>query len=1150
MYGPLRDLFQLLGYARKNIHIDMVGKRGRADITVLAPGGNDQGEVTWIVVEAKDERGAAKDSARRASLYKEKAKYITSDTAYILMVDPTAIVIRSTAMGVKSDGDIVLDLKGLTLERFLEETAPIRSEVAGVPQVLGRFRSGDESLIAYDRLTTPAGADANAELSAQVARNVFFDSLHETTQLLQQAVLRALVSLRPKREEIEKRVKEFEAQFGASKFEAYPVSIQSTVKMGLEQTRLHRRASATLRKHLSEQPALSRLTIQGLPHFAERTALDLKTNMAKVERFFATETANLILARILLIRFLEDYGFYDEATADGPRKRRYLCNGGVAAFQGMLTYFGQGYTRLLEEAYRVGARFYSAAFDETEMDWIFALSDAELSRTVEWAMFRVARFDFTTVRGDILTGIYDHFLDRKQRKDQGEYYTPPSIARYILSRLQLPAGAEILDPACGSGTFLIEHYQETVGKHADSGFATLEEAKAAVERLSGNDINPFSAVLTQIQLLWHLLVFGKDLITEGVPELRISERVNSLAPNLIDPGQIKFAEIDRSGYHAVVGNPPYIRNERAQAIEGGAAVYFTGPRTIGEKAFRGIPVKRNAFGLFIYRALDHWCQQPEPDVAPGKLGFIIPLNFCGSGDTEDLRKLFQVGGRWTILEIIDLEMIWREVFDADVLPMILIAEARPATKEDQVKIRLADQSCIVRDHGAKRATFTFDHLPENAIPYADLFAPDGRILTRLTAERIEILKKLWAQSRLKSAALPYWAKMSKGKQLVRDDEPTGFGANTWSKEYLIKYGLEMKGDPVFIPSGGFPVWKGENVTTSVFAGDYLYRNLDIMKAHSSTVWSYSHILPSKMYAIPIIEQVPVAAEFDPHKVAVVNSVAVFGPRTDLSDVPFDMVLLSRIYSWAYATAGRHSFMNKLRSHMYPPVIAEFPWAEAIAGHAAALTIVKTDLLNLCRARYQAAEHLEAAATGRGLVDLSALGKSTTGAKIIRNEMFQTEPSFVLAVGELVTEDAEFRLPVSDGGHEIEFNLGDIAVLARAGLLLKDGAEYDWGKVLKTLVPANAAMHEELQKLVEAHSPEGLDVQIEQEIDKIDALLGSALGLTGEEIAFIRSDMTQDPFLSQITPRYPFFRPQQRGRRNALSRSDRYARGYVEHETAA
>jgi hypothetical protein len=389
-------------------------------------------------------------------------------------------------------------------------------------------------------------------------------------------------------------------------------------------------------------------------------------------------------------------------------------------------------------------------------------------------------------------------------------------------------------------------------------------------------------------------------------------------------------------------------------------------------------------------------------------------------------------------------------------------------------------------------------------------------VTRLTEERLQILKKLWAQERLRSAALPYWAKMSGGKQHVRADEPTGFEANSWSREYLIKYGLEMKGAPVFLADGGFPVWKGENVTTSVFAGDYLYSNLDITKAHSSTVWSYAHILPSRMYAIPIIEQVPVAAEFDPHKVAVVNSVAVFGPRPDLEAVPFDMVLLSRIYSWAYAMAGRRSFMNKLRSHMYPPVIADFPWNEAIADRAAELADIKTELLSLCRARYQSASHLEAAAKKLGLVELATLGKATAGAKIVRNDLFQADPGIILSVGELAAEDDEYRLPLSESGHEAVFNIEEVAVLARAGLLLKDGSEYDWGKVLKTPVPANAVMHEELQGLVAAHSPENLDVQIEQTIDKIDALVGAALELTPEEIEYVRTDMTDDPFLSDRT----------------------------------
>jgi hypothetical protein len=158
----------------------------------------------------------------------------------------------------------------------------------------------------------------------------------------------------------------------------------------------HRKDAAILRRYLAQQPALSRLALDAIPRFAERAGLDLKTEFEKVERFFANETANLILARILLIRFLEDHGFFDVTTADGPRRRRYLCNGGVAAFQGMRQYFEFGYSRLLEEAYRTGGHFYSAAFDETEMDWIIALSDVDLSRTVEWALFRMARFDFAT----------------------------------------------------------------------------------------------------------------------------------------------------------------------------------------------------------------------------------------------------------------------------------------------------------------------------------------------------------------------------------------------------------------------------------------------------------------------------------------------------------------------------------------------------------------------------------------------------------------------------------------------------------------------------------------------------------------------------------------------------------------------------------
>jgi hypothetical protein len=153
---------------------------------------------------------------------------------------------------------------------------------------------------------------------------------------------------------------------------------------------------------------------------------------------------------------------------------------------------------------------------------------------IEWAMYQFSRYDFTTVKGDILTGIYDRFLEKEQRKAFGEYYTPPSVARYILDRLNLPRDAKVLDPACGSGTFLIERYQSAVGEDAERGLVVYDDAINVLENIAGNDLNTFSAVLAQIQLLWHLLIFREEIVRKDFPYIAISDKANSLIRTKLD----------------------------------------------------------------------------------------------------------------------------------------------------------------------------------------------------------------------------------------------------------------------------------------------------------------------------------------------------------------------------------------------------------------------------------------------------------------------------------------------------------------------------------------------------------------------------------------------------------------------------------------
>jgi hypothetical protein len=1141
MYGPLRDLFiEVLGYPPSDVDIDRSGARGRPDITVFAPGPVPDSKVAWIVLEAKDEHGACNTDARRKSLFAEKSKYITADTAWFVMVEPTLLVARPADRGGDASTDIVLDLTKIDHDALLDKLANLKAEVAGVPHMLARFRDGDESLIAVDRLSGMKDA-----LSEGIARNAFFDGLEETTHRLQAAAIDALRATRPQRTALTDAVNVFSTRFHGYRFNPYPVSIEGNPK-GREETIAHGREAHRMNRQLATDPALARLTLNALPGFAERTGIDPATEADKLDQFFATETANLILARILLIRFLEDHGFFDEETPDGSKRRRYLCNGGVHAFQGMRSYFDARYTRLLQDAYRSGAKVYAAAFNETEHDWVLDLSDETLSRNVEWAMYRFARFDFTSIRGDILTGIYDRFLDPRQRKAQGEFYTPPSIARYMLDRLGLTDEDSIFDPSCGSGTFLIERYQQAVGEDADRGVATYEDACNAIARIAGNDLNPFSAVLTQIQLLWHLLSFGKEVKKSGLPDIRVSERANSLvATDLRDQTTTRFGDIDLPGYAAVVGNPPYVRPERAPDLEATAHSYFTGTRTIGATTHSGISVESNLYNLFIYRALDYWCSVPkeEADKAPGKLAFVIPLAFCVADYSAALRKLFAPRGRWTITEIVDMELIWRHVFDADVLPMILFAEARPPKEDDKVIVRHVNEASVIHDSTNRKARPVFDLnlSPESELSYVDLFTPEGKIATRLTPQRVAIVKKLRALDQLSNAAKIYWTKRKGGFQAT-DKKPTGVGEALWEEQRMIGYGAARRGTGKENSKDGLDVFKGENIRTGGIVGKPVFRKLDVWNLSSPSVWKFPHILPSRMWCLPKIEQVPCAAPFDPHKYAIMNTATVFGPRQDLENFPFDLLLTSRIYGWFTLLSLRASYQNKLRSDMYPSTIGRLPWKEALASVAPKLEELREPFFSACRARFDASAELERRAAALLLSPLKTVFKALVEKcdKLVFSTEFDTTESFVLFVTEPPEGGDPLTVTISEDGHSVTLPNQTIARYLRLGLALAEGEEFSKTKLQNHPIPPDEATADALRELLAHFDPAAVEARVEAHVDDIDRVVGDALGLTNQDIAFIQADMRHDPFLGRVRPRYPYFTPALRGRRTSLESTSRYS----------
>lgn len=153
--------------------------------------------------------------------------------------------------------------------------------------------------------------------------------------------------------------------------------------------------------------------------------------------------------------------------------------------------------------------------------------------------FYAYRFEIVPI--DLISSIYEEFYhsevsERKKRKSsEGAYYTPPTLVEFLVNQVltpeQLKKKPRIMDPACGSGIFLVEAFRRIVryrrlelGKKPN--FQNLQ--KILREQIAGIEINPEAARIAAFSLYLAMLHYLEP------PSIReqIYKRGNRL-PNLI-----------------------------------------------------------------------------------------------------------------------------------------------------------------------------------------------------------------------------------------------------------------------------------------------------------------------------------------------------------------------------------------------------------------------------------------------------------------------------------------------------------------------------------------------------------------------------------------------------------------------------------------
>lgn len=322
------------------------------------------------------------------------------------------------------------------------------------------------------------------------------------------------------------------------------------------------------------------------------------------------------------------------------------------------------------------------------------VSDKVLKEIILGLYYPISSYEFSVISTEILGNIYEQFLGNviyftptkqarvKQKpevkKAGGVYYTPQFIVKYIVDNTvgallkgKTPnkvSEMRFVDPACGSGSFLLGVYQKLLDWHLEyyskldkppkeatypvPGGIKLtinEKKRILVNNIFGVDIDSQAVEVTKLSLLLKVLEGENKDIFQAQQKL-IQERVlpflgdnircgNSLVDNDIFNSQISSEEIHNinpfnwekafprvfadGGFDAVIGNPPYVGEKGnketfryIKKTEWGKKYYYS---------------KMDLFYYFYHKALD-LCKDT------GRVSFITTSYFLTADGAITLRN--------------------------------------------------------------------------------------------------------------------------------------------------------------------------------------------------------------------------------------------------------------------------------------------------------------------------------------------------------------------------------------------------------------------------------------------------------------------------------------------------------------------------------
>jgi len=464
----------------------------------------------------------------------------------------------------------------------------------------------------------------------------------------------------------------------------------------------------------------------------------------EIKEVFCKESIYVFLNKLMFLRICEDKGLLE----------KNISNGGIEELQTVLKKrFKQDVLNkeILKIAFGSAKELYSHFYETGILDW-FRTGDGELNELLNRVLWIFNQFDFTHVDRDILGNLYERYLPGKERKRLGEFYTPTEVIDYILTSVGYTYGHEIetkdlLDPACGSGGFLVRSSRRLISRYLMKfgktdkkelrnprnwkeivGRLSPDEAKIILEAIKdhiyGLDINPFACHIAEMNLLFQTIDLYQK-VREKYPDYKFERfkiyRTDSLEKaaqkHLWDYNYAAFLEeqeeidaIKQKKFDFVVGNPPW----------GGILKREKGTLLVErlKKEYDSASGKYDIYVLFIERGVE-WLKDN------GRFGYIVQNRFLRVDYGKKLREYLLKNVK--IEKIVDFGDT--KVFaDATNYPAIIIFEKQSVDDHEFVYIEVNPKANELH--------------PEEVINLVKSYKPESKeylTITRLNQNKLSTL---------------------------------------------------------------------------------------------------------------------------------------------------------------------------------------------------------------------------------------------------------------------------------------------------------------------------------------------------------------------------------------------------------------------------